>query len=628
MRRWGGHGLVVAPALALLHVVVGFLAPTAGTGSGLLAPVRLVLAAASSVALVFGPGLALWAAARSRGRSFPLALLAVPGPALLAATGLLCWWAAPGWDPSVVAAVVLVPALAVLLGCAVAPPLRVSPGDHARRALVVAMVVLAIGAAKGTWSPGPPGELYGGTVSRTLEVGQRSDSRISFHVVQLVAHGTSPYSDVGRAYFHPWSFSDRGPLAGLVTAPLVLISGASVPQTMPDQPWSPFDREGFAAYRLAMSALAVSCLTALFGLVARLRGSRTGLLAVLLAALTPFVVHEVYFTWPKLFAAGLVLASAVLVLERRPGLAGLLVGAAYLVHPMALLSLPSLGLLWVLVRWPPVWRAPLARTVAGLAAMALAVALSLGAWRAVNGDEYRQDGFAGYALSADGQRPGDPGAWAAERARSVLNTLVPLHLVLVDGEHRAVNSVAGPSPGVVRFFLQYWTGVPFGMGLLALPILVARLGAAARRWSSLFAATAVVPFLVFAGYWGADRTGLLREGMHVWVLTLVALAAAAVARRHGAPAPASRFEAAAWSLRAVEVAAMMVVPAAVAGDGLYRRAFLRTDLMALAVMAAGTWWLARQSYALLRSPPVAVASPQAADELRGVRPGGVGAVSS
>lgn len=114
--------------------------------------------------------------------------------------------------------------------------------------------------------PGPPGELYGGAMSRTLEVGQRSDSRISFHVVQLVAHGSSPYSDVGRSYFHPWSFSDRGPLAGLVAAPLVLISGASVPQTMPDQPWSPFDREGFAAYRLAMSALAVTCLTALFAL--------------------------------------------------------------------------------------------------------------------------------------------------------------------------------------------------------------------------------------------------------------------------------------------------------------------------------------------------------------------------
>lgn len=222
-------------------------------------------------------------------------------------------------------------------------------------------------------------------------------------------------------------------------------------------------------------------------------------------------------------------------------------------------------------------------------------------WRAVNGEEYRQDGFVEYALNADGRRPADAGAWMSSRAASVFNTLVPLHLVVTDGDHPAVNSVAGPSPAVVRFFLQPWTGVPFGMGLVALPFLLVALASAARRWGALFLVAAVLPFLLFAAYWGADRTGLLREGMHVWVLTLLAFTAAAIARRTG-PAPASRIEAAAWSLRAVEVVAMMVVPAAVAGDGLFRAAYLRTDLLALAVMAAGSAWLARETYSVLRAP--------------------------
>lgn len=617
MRRGGARKLTLVPALALVHVGVGLVAPGVGTGAGPLAPVRLALAATCSVALVLGPGLAWWAAARSRGRTFPFALVGVPGPALLVATGLLCWWAAPEGDPALVAAAILGPVLVALVACAATPSLRVAPGEHARRALVVAMVVLAVGAAKGSWSPGPPGELYGGTISRTLEVGQRSDSRIPFHVVQLVAHGTSPYTDLGRSYFSPWSFSDRGPLGGLAASPLVLLSGASVPAAMPDQAWSPFDAQGFAAYRLAMSTLAVTCLFPLFALVTRLRDPRAGLLAVLLAALTPFVVHEVYFTWPKLFAAGLVLSAAVLVLDRRPGWAGFAVGGAYLVHPMALLSLPALALVWVLVVWRPAERPWLARAAAGLAAMAVAAAFSLGVWRAVNGDEYRQDGFAEYALNVDGRRPADAAAWVSGRATSVFNTLVPLHLVVADGNHPAVNSVSGPSPGVVRFFLQYWTGVPFGMGLLALPALLACLAAAARRWTALFLATVLVPFLVFAAYWGADRTGLLREGMHVWVLTLVAFAAAAVARRRQRAAAASRLEAAAWSLRAVEVVAMMVVPAVVAGDGLYRSAFLRTDVLALIVMVAGPAWLAWQTYAFLRAPvdepsPATTAVPIAA----------------
>lgn len=616
MWQRGGKGLGLVPALGLVHVAIGFLAPAAGTGAGFLAPVRLALAAACSVALVFGPGLALWAAARSRGRAFPFVLVGIPGPSLLVVTGAICWWAAPERDPAVVAAIVLVPVLTTLVVCAAAPSLRVSPGDHARRALVVVMVVLAVGAAKGTWSPGPPGELYGGTVSRTLEVGQRSDSRILFHVVQLVAHGTPPYSDLGRTYFRPWSFSDRGPLGGLAASPLVLLSGASVPVAMPDQPWAPFDREGFAAYRLAMSTLAVTCLTALFALVSRLRGLRAGLLAVLLAGLTPFVVHEVYFTWPKLFAAALVLVAADLVLDRRPGWAGFVVGVAYLVHPMALLSAPSLAVVWALVAWRPstAGRPATLRIGAGIAAMFVAATFSLGAWRVVNAEEYSQDGFLNYALSADGQRPATPAAWLSARTKSVFNTLVPLHVFLVEGDHPAVNSISGPSPGVVRFFLQYWTGIPFGMGIVALPVLVSALAAAVRRWPALFAASAVLPLLVFAAYWGVDRTGLLREGMHVWVLTLVAFAAAALALRRDRPRPVSRFVAAAWSMRALEVVAMMVVPAAAAGDGLYRSAYLRTDVLALVVMVAGPAWLAWQTYALLRTPvvepaPEAIAVP-------------------
>lgn len=591
------------PVLALAHVAVGAVAPPSGAPDAPIVLTRLVLALAASVTLVLGPGLALRAHRAATGRSFPLAFVTLPGPALLAVTGAVAWWGAYRVSPHLIVAVILIPVLLWLLVAALRPPAAPAFDRWARRAVLVALVVLVVAVAKGTWSPGPEGELYGGTVSRTLEVGARSDARISFHVVQLVAHGTGPYSDLGETYFAPWSFSHRGPLAGLAAAPVVLLSGADVPLSMPDQPWSPFDKEGFGTYRLTMSTMAVTSLLALFALVAHLLGARAGFQATLLAALTPFVLHESYFTWPKLHAAGVVLVAAYLVLERRPGWGGVVTGVAYLVHPMALFSLPSLGLVWVLTcrrAKEPVARG---RVVAGLAWMGAGAAVCLILWRVVNGDEFRQHGFLPFLLNADTQRAADLGSWLSGRTRSVLNTLVPLHLVLRDGDHAAINSISGPSPGIVRFYLQYWTGIPFGLGVVALPVFVAWLVRGARRWPALFAAVVVLPFVLFAVFWGADATGLLREGMHVWVLTLVAFVACARVVAEAPRPAASRLDTALFALRSPETLLMLVLPAWVTTGALYQRPFLWTDVVALAVMVAGLAWLARETMFCLRPAP-------------------------
>ena len=598
-RRPWSPVIIALPVLALVQVVVGVIAPPTTSMPPVLALARLVLALACSLTLVLGPGLALRAHLAARGRRFPLALVGLPGPGLLALTGGLAWWAAGLVGARLTVAAVLTPLLIWLLATAVRSHVDPTLDRWARRAVLVAVVVLAVAVARGTWSPGPDGELYGGTVSRTLEVGARSDSRIPFHVVQLVAHGTSPYSARGKSYFAPWSFSHRGPLAGLAASPVVLLAGAEVPVSMPDQPWAPFDREGFAVYRLAMSTMAVTTLLALFALVAHLLGPRAGLQATLLGALTPFVLHETYFTWPKLHAAGLVLVAAYLVLERRPAWSGLAVGGAYLLHPMALFSLPSLGLVWLLVNRRPAEPLPRARVLAGMAWMGAGVAVGLVGWRLVNGGEFGQQGFVEYVLNSDSRRAPGLGPWLSGRVSSVLNTLVPLHLVLQDGDHPAVNSISGPSPGVVRFYLQYWTSVPFGLGIVALPAFVAWLVRAARRWPAAFASAVMLPFVVFAVFWGADRTGLLREGMHVWVLTLVVFVVCARTLHGAPPGTITRFDAACFALRAPEALLMLLLPSVLGGGGIYDRSFLWTDVVALAVMVGGLGWLGRETFTAL-----------------------------
>jgi hypothetical protein len=94
-----------------------------------------------------------------------------------------------------------------------------------------------------------------------------------------------------------------------------------------------------------MMAFACTVFLSLWTLTRRLAGTPAAYLALLLAATTPFLVHEVWFTWPKLLAASFVLLAAACIIERRPVAGGLLAGIGYLAHPMALLSYPALGLL-------------------------------------------------------------------------------------------------------------------------------------------------------------------------------------------------------------------------------------------------------------------------------------------
>jgi hypothetical protein len=603
MRARAPSALALVPGLALVQVAVGVVARPEGPGTGMAAVLRLALALACSLSLVLGPGLAAWALAAGRGRRFPLAFVGLPGPALLALTGGLAWWGATvGVTPRRTATVLLTP---VLLGLVLVAARRRAPeaeaGPWLRRAVIVAVVVLVVSLAKATWSPGPEGELYGGTVSRTLEVGGRSDSRISFHVVQLVAYGTGPYSARGAGYFAPYSFSYRGPVAGLAAAPVVLLSGARVPVDMPDQPWSPFDPQGFGVYRLTMSTMAVTAFLALFALVSRLAGFRAGYQAALLGALTPFLLHETYFTWPKLQAAGLVLVAAYLVVERHPAWAGLAAGAGYLVHPGALLSVPALALVWLLAARSDVPRreGP-ARAALGLVWMGAGTLVCLGLWRLANGDHFQQLNFVrDNLLQADTRPVHRLGPWLSGRASSVLNTLVPLHLFLRDAHRPAVNSIYGPSPAVVHFYFQYWTGLPFGIGIVALPAVAAWLARAARLMPAVFLAAVVVPFGVFAVFWGGDATGMLREGMHVWVLSVVLVVAWARARSGPLPAGVARWEAASFALRAPEALLVLVLPAAVTSRALSHHQYLVTDVVSLAVMAAGLAWLGRESFVWL-----------------------------
>jgi hypothetical protein len=535
---------------------------------------RVVGTTSLALTLVFGPGIVLRAAT---GRGASLAFLPLPGLALLIATGSLAWLLAGELEPRATCFAVFAPALGLLLRGLLGAGREDLLDPRERRCLLIVGCVLGLAVARALWSLGPEGELYGGTISRTLEVGDRSDSRISFIVPQLVAHGASPYSDLASSLLAPYNFSSRGPLPGLASAPVALLAGGRPPASFPEQGWQPFDAQGFMAYRLAMMVFACTAFVSVWDLTRRLAGDRAARFALLLAATTPFLVHEVWFTWPKMLAASFMLLAAIETIEARPLRAGLLAGIGYLVHPVALLSLPVLALLAL---WPlrhPVWGRPRVRRLLLLAA---GVGAFLLAWRLLNGSHYDQSGFVEYFEQAGLNLHPSLGAWLTFRLESLGNTLVPLLLPLGSGDGSSINVVGGVSPPVIHFFFQYWNALPFGVGIAFFPILLLGLWRAGRTWPWPVAATVVVPFVLFAIYWGSSSSGMLREGLQTWVLTLFVVIACWQSKTGFGwlRSPPLR---ALLALRSVEVLAVALVPTLATQKAVLGDPFARTDAVAL-----------------------------------------------
>lgn len=551
-------------------------------------------ASAAFVAILF-PGLFLrHRSVELKRAKLPFLWIPLTGFLGLATLGLLCWVAPSSIGVRNISRMVLGPVFVYALYHVVRFPLSTYLSELERRALLVILVLASLSISKSIYSLGPVGELYGGQISRTLEVGGRSDSRIPYHVLQLVAWRSRPYSDLAIRFFSPWNFSSRGPLVALATAPIVLAIPVNVPNTMPDQKWSVFDPQGFSAYRIVMIVVACCTLTAVFEIAALFLEAQWAFLAFLVTASTPFVIHETYFTWPKLEAVWFVLLAAYLIVRCRYLRAGVLVGIGYLCHPLVLLSFPALlGISFLseesgreteVLRWRKLYKW-------GLQAFLLlpGLAFCMSIWFVINRKHYSQSGFLDYFYAADGLNL-TLGHWLLSRWDSICNTLIPLNLFLLHRTHLAVNAVDGASPHIVQFYLQYWNTLPFGVGITYFFFLVRFLWEGLMRARAWVFLVFVVPFAFFSAYWGPISTGMLREGLHPWVVGLL-IFSVVMWRKMGAHNHYSAACSIALLLRGVETILMLVLPSMLSQHEAVSSQFLTTDIIALLVMAGSAAWL-------------------------------------
>lgn len=572
-------------AAAALACLLGVLDPpsanlTPGPGRELLDLIRVLATTALAITLLLGPGLIL----RSRGRALRLAFLPLPGLALLALTAAVAWPAAGAIEPRLACFVILGPVLGLMLWALV----RLGPEQELldreeRRVLLIVSLALGVAIGRSLWSLGPEGELFEGSISHTIVPEGRPDSRISYFIPQLVNTGSDPYSTGSNALFAPYNFSSRGPLPGLATTPIVLMSGGSPELAPPEQPWLPFDPQGFMAFRLAMVTFSCTVLLSLWELVRTLGSRRAARFAMLLGIGTPFLFADLWFTWPKLLAASFVLLGAILLFERKPFRGGLSVGVGYLTHPSALIGLAALV---PLALWPVTganWRRP--RLLP-----AILVVLGAGAfllfWRLVNGDHYMQESFFEYVYMAYPDAHPPLGEWLWFRANSLADTYVPLYLPVFQGDDISINAFGGGSPAVVHFFFQPWTSLPFAFAIVFLPMLLSSLWKAFRRWTWPVTAAILIPAAAFTVYWGASRSGMLREGMQSWVMAVLAVVALQQAAA-GFPWLRSKLCRAILSLRGLEVLALAVgATVGTRGLSVLRGGFALVDAAAIAVVVA------------------------------------------
>jgi len=558
----------------------------------------VILATAASIVVFLCPGLVLrQKLLQSRGRHLPFIFIPVPGLFLLTVLGLASWIGPDKLKPSLISRAGLWALVIYIAYRLFRMPISGFTSVTERRVLLVTIVLITIAVAKSIYSVGPLGELFQDNILRTLEVGARSDSVISYNIVQLVASRSRPFSPFAQSLYQTWNFSHRGPINGLAASPLVLASPVEVTHSsIRDQSWTPFDPEGFSAYRIAMIVMAACSLLAVFGLASLFLPDPWAFFAFLVAATAPFVVHELYFTWPKLASAFFILLAAYLVLRSRYLLGGISLGVGYLCHPSALVWFPCL--VGVLVLSPPSagWQALSAwrkmylwslRTLSMLAGVAICVLL----WKRVNGKHFGQAGFASFLFFA-WTYPPTPVNWVWSRFQSLCNTLVPLSVFIFDRSDPYMNAVDRPSPPVVQFFLQYWNALPFGTGIaffcLGLMRLISVAFWKARAWLLL---VFVMPFALFTVYWGASISGMLRENLHAWFLGLMIFVVIVWKKYMG---QSNRFwKICNWALlfRGVEILLMLLLPAISTQHMFLQSQFALTDIAALLIMVGGTTWL-------------------------------------
>ena len=196
------------------------------------------------------------------------------------------------------------------------------------------------------------------------------DSYLQYRTAQFVQNRLPAFE---TPFFGGWFISDRTPLLGLMTTFMMSAAHIQLPVqqlSSLNQPFQLIDPFGYWLYR-QLSILTNALALAPAILVAHeLFGRRAARLGLVFSLLSPFILINLLFHWPKLLAGFFIVSFFYwLAVRRRPALAGAFGAGAVLSHPIGILWLPGM-LAYAL------WR----RQLSSFAISAAVIALLLAPW--------------------------------------------------------------------------------------------------------------------------------------------------------------------------------------------------------------------------------------------------------
>lgn len=477
---------------------------------------------------IFLPGLALNSAMRRAPVS--VALLPVAGFALAAGAGLAIWLAGPPTGGAIATVYKLLHvafALVVIVFERRAPAYD-ADGRHALRLYSVAVAVVTV------WSIVPltvEKEFFAGTNVRGRMVASPPDNAIPYFTAAYFLDHSDGGADETRYFGHEWTVTSRGPLPAWV-----VVTGLSAFKVKPHEPpliapnaW-PADREGYFVSRIAGIFTNAFVILGAFSLLKTFVPARRDLLwfGMGWVALSPVVMINLAFLWPKMLATYFGLLAAVEIAGKRRGPeTGLWLALAYLSHPVGVL-IAAPALLWsgvLAARGALLFRVRSDFFVGRIAWNGLWMVVFASPWLLFKILEGKPDVFFRYPLGHGHGFQAAPSleSWLSCRWDNIWYSLVPGTLWQSDLLVRWANGLSTPG----HWAMNCAKTLPFGVGIAMFLLVVRWLWVRRNGTLNTFRICVLgAGFLLMVVVWGFSRDGLGRNCLEpLVVFTIIATAA-------------------------------------------------------------------------------------------------------
>jgi hypothetical protein len=330
-------------------------------------------------------------------------------------------------------------------------------------------------------------------------------------------------------YFWGWSVTGRGPLVPLGINTLLHVFH-SKPADPPNLGIEVAESSGAHVAQLYGWLTNTLVILGAFHLLGVLDVSaRRRRMALIWLALSPVLLINGVFLWPKLLTAYFALLSTADVLEGRFRRAGFLLALAALSHPVGAIFVPCIFLFILLTRadlkHPN--RGQIAIAVRAFVPFTTVLMLSLAPWYAYKIYLHQPDLFAKY-LFGDGRGLAPASNWAswiACRWENLWFTLTPGAYFYSTNMHRWLEEPLGQS---LRWGIQYAKTLPGHLGLSA--FLIAYISFASGSTTLLLRAfkysLLVSCFVLMLLFWGYSADGLGRNSLEPLSIFIIVYACA------------------------------------------------------------------------------------------------------